>query len=925
MERPLTQRDLPHADGWWLRLIKRFAWPIIFFSLVTTGLSVYYALTHLRFSTSRSELVASDLRLIRLSDEMEREFGERDQFVVVVENTEKERSIAFAEALAVQVKKYPDRFREIFYRVDPEPFRHWALQYMEVGELEQLRAKLTEHRQVIAAIAAQPTLTQFFQVVNQEITRAMIGEVFTKFLEEKEEEPIPDLSLLNATLKQLQLALQGDPTYTSPLTSLLPGNLGDLSQEGYFFTENKRYLLFLVTPRKDGFTSTEEDLRLLRESVAAVKARFPGLVVGVTGPAALSADEMSSAMADINLASWLSLFLQVAIMVLFFWSIKRPLVQGLVLVIGIAWTLGVATLVVGRLNLLSIVFAPLMLGICVDFGIHWYSRLEEEQAGRRHCHEEIFNRTMRGATPGNFYAALAALLSILPLAFTGFQGLAELGIIVSLGIVVYLFACFALLPAMAYVTEGCRKHPDLEEPPPATPEPFLSLQWRRPGLVLGVGLMVTILGGISLFHVPFDLNPLHLQNQRIESVVWELKLLNESRYSSSYGTMMATRLEDLSRKVDELKKKPTVSHVESIMSFLPEEPQLKQRLIAEMAPLFSQVQFAPPAASDRPVNLKELSDILGRIRFKLGQAKESDWKPEAKPAQEQLDEANLLLGQVIPLLNPPEPSAAEARALVFQRLFFADFRDKWDLLVSNVGAATPAIADLPQTVRDRFVSPQGNYLIRIFPAIDIWTPEPLGRFVRDLESVDNNVVGDPVLLYVFNFAFRNACLWAAGVALLAISLLLLFLLRSLRMTVLALVPLIVGTAITLCLMWLLNIPFNQANVLFLPLILGEGIEYGIIILVRWKLEAQTRAITLPASTAKGVALASLTTAFGFGSMMISGHRGTFSLGLLSTVGSLSVLVAALSVLPALLRLLQNAREPSPQACSCRRALAQADD
>jgi predicted RND superfamily exporter protein len=104
-------------------------------------------------------------------------------------------------------------------------------------------------------------------------------------------------------------------------------------------------------------------------------------------------------------------------------------------------------------------------------------------------------------------------------------------------------------------------------------------------------------------------------------------------------------------------------------------------------------------------------------------------------------------------------------------------------------------------------------------------------------------------------------------------------------------------------MWLLNIPFNQANVLFLPLILGEGIEFGIIILVRWRQDESARAITLPASTAKGVALAALTTTVGFGSLMISGHQGVFSLGLLATVGSLSVLLASLSVLPAFLRLL----------------------
>jgi len=116
--------------------------------------------------------------------------------------------------------------------------------------------------------------------------------------------------------------------------------------------------------------------------------------------------------------------------------------------------------------------------------------------------------------------------------------------------------------------------------------------------------------------------------------------------------------------------------------------------------------------------------------------------------------------------------------------------------------------------------------------------------------------------------------------------------------------------LTLIMMWLIGLPFNQANVLFLPLILGEGVEFGIIILTRWQLEGEARAITLPASTAKGVALAALTTTVGFGSLMVSGHQGTFSLGLLATVGSLSVLVSSLSFLPAFLSLMGKRLQPS---------------
>ncbi len=230
---------------------------------------------------------------------------------------------------------------------------------------------------------------------------------------------------------------------------------------------------------------------------------------------------------------------------------------------------------------------------------------------------------------------------------------------------------------------------------------------------------------------------------------------------------------------------------------------------------------------------------------------------------------------------------------------------------SGLTAPPPTIADLPQSVRERFVSPDGMYLIRVFPSEDTWNFGPLKLFVKSLWSVDPSAVGDPVLLYTFTLGFRNSILWAAGMALLAIAAMLVILFRSLKMAMLALIPLVVGTGLTINLMWLLNLPFNQANVLFVPLVLGEGIEFGIIILARWRLEESARAITLPASTAKGVALAALTTTLGFGSLMVSGHRGTFSLGLLATVGSLSVLLASLSILPAFLRLVERGYSPQP--------------
>lgn len=877
-----------------LRALSRGAWGIILVSLILAGLSAYYSFHHLSFRTKRSDLVASDQRLIRLGEKLDQEFGSRDDLVVVVENGHPSRAKAFAEALAGELRKHPRDFPEIFYRIQPEALKKWALLYMESGQLKDLRVQLQEHQDLVRQVAAGPPLTGFFKGVNQEFTGTLLGELFTGFLQEdQEKEKVPDLTLLNATLRQLQQSLEGaSQAYTSPLAAIFPQGLEDLSQEGYFLTENDKYLLFLVTPRKDTFTQASHSVSLLREIVARVKQDFPGLEAGVTGPLALEADEMNSAMADIALATWLSLASQLLLLILFFRSLRRTLVQGLVLVVGLCWTFAVATLVVGHLNLLSVVFAPLMLGITIDYGIHWFCRLEEEQALQGKGNGNTLNCTMRRAAPGIIYAALAAAASFVPLTLTGFKGLAELGLILTFGVLLMLVATLTLLPSLVLVTERFSSFKEIQDCP-GTPRPFLSLSWRRPGLILGLGLLLTALGGLSLLHVKFDLNPLNLQNQKTESVVWELKLLKDSRYSTSFGAMTAASLEELEAKSRALKELPTVSHVESILSFLPQEMQSKRQLLADLKPVLREVDF--PSQPVRYSEPRELATLLGNLRFKLVRALESD------PGLTQVREAEELLTRILPILQQESPLSRE-RLQAFELRFFQDFLDKWAILRDGVAAPPLKLTDLPQEVRDRFVSPQGHFLIRVFSSQDIWDPQPLATFVQDLRRVDPDAVGDPVLLHAFTHAFRNACLWAAGLGLLAISLMLWGAFRSLRLTLLALLPLLVGTGWTLNLMWLLKVPFNQANVLFLPLILGEAIEFGIIILVRWQMEESARVITLPASTAKGVLLAALTTTVGFGSLMVSGHQGTFSLGLLATVGSLSVLAASLSVLPAILRL-----------------------
>ncbi len=887
---------------------QKYYWLIILVAIVISVGSIFYTINDLTIRTSTKGLISSNLRLIKLTDKMDKAFGGHDGLAVVVENVKKSRSIAFAKALAAELRKYPDHFIELFYRLNPDTFKPWALFYLGQNDLKNLEKDIVGQKNLLAGLARQPRLVTFYNLIDRQITEATIQNLFTGFLEVKPKKALPNVTLLNATLGQLERSLEGKP-YVSPFNTYFPKALSDTSQQGYFFTANDKFLLFMVTQKPGGFSRELGNLQLLRAIVGQLQTKFPGLRAGVTGVDALNTDQMSGSMKDIALATWLSLVGQLVLLVIFLRSLRRPLVEVLSLVVGLCWVFGMVTLVVGHLNLLSVVFVPLMLGLAIDYGIHWFCRLEEEErVNQGRCTPEALTCSYRQTLPGIACAGLAAMLSFLPLAFVNFRGLSELGIILTVGIVIMLLATLLMAPCLVLATQKC----DPTGKPhkcPGEPRSFLRLKWTQPGSIVALGVVIIGLGIFSLYHVRFDLNPLHLQNPHSQSVIWEMKLLRQSKYSTTFGTLAAHSIDDLKAKSAALKKLPTVAHVESVLSFMPDHVREKRPRLEAMAPVLTSIEFPKTITSFS--NPKDLATVLGKINFKMDEAAKHLEKEKAA-TKEQIEETHLLINKIIPLLDHGPNPRVSTRVRDFERHFFADLHDKWNRLGSYEKSAltsppmTPS--DLPQEVRERFIY-HGTYLIEAFPSQDIWNFGPLKRFVYSLWKVDPNAVGDPVLLYVFTLGFRNSVLWAAGIALAIIASMLAIFYRSLKMAILALIPLWVGAGLTLGLMWLTNLPFNQANVLFLPLILGEGIEFGIIILTRWQMEKPARDITLPASTAKGVALAALTTTVGFGSLMVSGDRGTFSLGLLATIGSLSVLLASLSILPAFLSLMGKRLKP----------------
>jgi hopanoid biosynthesis associated RND transporter like protein HpnN len=893
------------------RLLQRWTdWVIIRPRLVlacvfiTAWASIYITLSRLDVVTDQLELISRSHPLITLTHRLNAFKSNESTFTVVVKVPTPQRAVAYANVLADRIQKDSVHFKEVFYRINPEQAKPWAFYYLEPEQIREIHDNLKNHADLIRSLAEKQDLLAFLNQLNRSMASRMVGEMFTGFLDEPAQETPKkaehqenlDLSPLIVTLDGLSAYLKGDSGYKSPWASLFQNGGVDLDLEGYLWEGNRKYLLLMVFPKEvgEGFNELQGSLNQLRTLIRETQGEFPDIEVGVTGQDALTHDEISTVLDDMVLATWLSLGGVLLLMILFFRSLRRPLVELSSLMVGLCWTFGWTTIFIGHLNILSVVFAPLLCGLGVDYGIHWLARYEEESRHGGRDTRTIVRLVTASSGPGIFLAGLSAAFSFLPFVLTGFRGLMELGVITGAGIILTLIADFTVLPALAPILakRGLdRRAP--RKPFWQTESNMMRISPRTARWVLALTAVASVLSYWSSMRVNFDLNPLRLQAANAESVIWEKNMIEHSERSVMTASMIASSPEEVAARVKALEQLPSVSEAESIYSFLPRDQKNKTALLHSLLRFIPEVK--PAVLTNRVSDINELSQILERIRFKM-QSSEAASAGAGEDLLVQMKAVRSLIEEIKRSLA--DSSESPERFFEYRKLFRDDLLSTWEMMRKAASAKPMTITNLPQSLRDWFYQ-DGKFLIRIYPRQSIWEEEALKQFVLELQSVDPDVVGDPVSLYTFATAYKKACLKASTYALVAVGILLFLGLRRISLTLLALTPLAFGTLWTIGIMGAANLNFNLANSMFMPLVVGAGVEYAIVIIHRWK-EGDLPPGAIPLSTLKGVLLAALTTTVGFGMLMISHHRGIFSLGFVAWAGSLCVLVAAVLLLPSLL-------------------------
>jgi uncharacterized protein len=894
-----NSRDSKNILDRFFARIENFAYShsysVIAVSLIVAVLSLWVTAELLTFKTGRGDLVAKDLPYVQRHEMFRSEFEDFDGMIVVVEGEDSEQKKNFVETLAAKFKSHPAVFSDIFYKVDTTYFKDKALLFLDQLELKDLVRKISEHQQFLDDVNASPGLNQLLRSINSEISSGMVESLLSDFIgtEDEEKDETADLSLLTSLLKQMVAHLKGDVPYRSPWSSFFTGEVESLKEEGYLISGKNDLMFVLVTPNEDEtvFTGYRKSIEFARTLVDATLEQYPKIRVGITGEDVIASDEMTTTQIDVKKATLIALAGVSLLFILAFRGIVKPLMAVFCLVVALCWSMGFTTLTVGHLNILSVVFTTILIGLGIDFGIHILERYKEERQAGGDIPSSL-QKTVEGTGRGNFAGAITTAIAFGAMTLTDFVGVAELGWIAAWGILFCMLAMILLLPASLAVEEKWRKTEYDRAAFPVKNKKWVASLYDHYYLIIFISLFLVGLSALSLRHLAFDYNLLKLQAKNTEAVEYEIKIMDNANRSTWSAAMIADTMEDAQRKLDAVKTLSTVSEAESILSLIPKNQLEKLEFIKSVSPTLASLQVDE---TDSPFFLKSLTRTMKRIQFKIRS------KEDEKPT-DAVSEAGLWVKRFMDELPKVEPKVAQERLENFSKNLFVDYRGKIADLRKNADPSPVKVDELPKEMKERFISNKGRFLISIFPDVDIWDLDERERFLNQLRQVDPDVVGNAVHMFESSRLMKEGYVNGGIYAMAAIVVFVLWTFKNIKTTLFVFLPVIVGSLWTLGIMDLLEVRFNLANLVILPLILGIGVVNGIHIIHRYREEADKNIPVLSKSTGQAVILSSLTTMVGFGSMMVADHQGIFSLGLVLTLGVGSCLVASITIVPAFLRL-----------------------
>jgi uncharacterized protein len=872
-----------------MRLVLRFPGSTLALAVAAVLIATYLSGTRLSFRTSRLDLLNPKSDFNRLWIDYINEFGDAEDVVVVLEGPDRQTIDPAVREVASRIEREPKYFHSVLHEIDRSKLRQKGLFFLDDPR------KLAE---------CEYFLDRVRPVLQGDWSMLKLGNVDPRTFAQLQQitasnpaaQAAADTELTWFTHCLLQ-ALEGE--YKSPWSDSSADAMGErpaAAVQPLVDSEKLGIVLLRLTkdPNQNDFVRHADAVNRLREIVRDVQSRYAAVKLSLTGLPIIEFDEMNSSSISMAEVSFISLIGVSILFIVGFGGWRHPLLAVISLSLGTYWSMGFISLAVGHLNILSSAFAVILIGQGIDFSMYFVAEYLQQRETIHSSGEALLN-TVRRVGPGIAIGAITTSIAFFMASFTEFTGVAELGFIAGGGILLCWLAGMTVLPALIHVTD--RKWPLRRMPRTIDVCGWTKPLMARPGLVLAVTLSGTAVLSIGMTRLWYDHNLLHMQARNLESVAMEKKLAAEDDLSASFAISIAGTREEVLRRKALFLQQPSVRRVVELASMFPSDAEAKRAIVAR---IHQRLQIVPENVPMIPVTAPEnLEQVLMQMRrFVAG---------SQRAAQFTVD-----FDRIAALLKRMDRNEYYAKISGFQQRLAQDLLLKLQSVRAVSNPVPPQLADLPESLVTRYVSPKGSYLMRIYSRGDIWDMTAMEQFVSEVRKIDAHATGNPLQIFEASRQMKRSYEQAAFLAMMVILPVVYFDFRNLRHALLAVLPLGLGIAQMLGLMGMLDIPLNAANMIVLPLILGVGIDAGVHIVHDYC--SQKGRYRMNASIASAVAINQVTNMAGFGSLMIASHQGLQSLGRVLTLGMGSCMFSALVILPALLTWLTwDRKEESSEA------------
>lgn len=851
------------------RLSSRHAlWVVLVGILLGLGSAVYTA-RHLGIDTDTDNLFSSSLPWRKAQIAMNKDFPQyNDLLVGVIRGKTPEETDETAAAIARAAAADPAHFRSV-RRPDALPFyKTEGLLFLDQKDLETLLNQLVQAQPFIGQLAADPSMRGLLTAIGLIGQGAAQGQV--------------DLSGYKTALdgfdRGLAQAAAGHPEPVSWQKLLGGAALADRAGSARFV---------LVQPVQD--YGTIEPGAAATEALRAIAARVPTIASGratfaITGQIALADQQFASLTQGIVTDTILSILFIILWLVLAVRRIRYILAILLTLVLGLLLTTLFAALTIGTLNLISVAFAVLFVGLAVDFAIQICVRYRDERRTAADA-ESALVQTLRKAGNSVLLAAVAIAAGFFAFVPTSFAGVAELGLIAGFGMLIAFACTITVLPALITLFRLPAERGEIGVVAMARADTFL---WHRRRAVVGVFGLIGLIGILLIPHITFDSDPLDTQDPHSEAMV-TLRSLLDNPVTDPYSIdVIAPSVADAQALAGRLEKLPLVDHVLTLASFVPDNQKPKLDAIADTADLLAATLSPGPAA---PVTAADIRIALATTLKAIDSA-----RPKL-PADSPL----LAIARDLETLQ----GKSDAQLMAANTALTLFLPQQLDTLRTALSAQPVSLQSLPPALKVDWLTPDGRARVQVLPKASAMNSRGLQAFVQQVTAVAPAAGGSAVTVIRSAQTIIGAFREAAILALVAIAAILFLFLRRPTHVLMILAPLVLSSLMTVLVVVLLPLPLNFANVIALPLLQGVGVSFNLYFVMNWR--AGERSF-LASPTARAILFSALTTGTAFGSLAFSHHPGTASMGALLLWSLACTLVATFVFEPALLYMM---RAPAP--------------